>query len=93
MSEPDEIPADPTLELSPEVMRALVCEAMDRIAAHIESLPSQPATNVSDAAALARSLVEPLPRTGTPFREILEKLFTEWIPASYNTASPGYLSR
>ena len=43
-------------------MHRLVDEAMRRIVAHIESLPSQPASNVEGATELARTLIEPLPR-------------------------------
>jgi aromatic-L-amino-acid decarboxylase len=42
--------------------------------------------------ALARSLAEPLPETGTAADELLDLLFTRVIPKSFNTAGPGYLA-
>jgi aromatic-L-amino-acid decarboxylase len=73
-------------------MRALVDEAMKRIVAHIESLPSQPASNVEGAAEFARTLIEPLPRGGTEYSQLLDFLFDEAIPRSFNAAGPGYLA-
>lgn len=73
-------------------MRRLVDEAMQRIVAHIESLPSQPASNVEGATDFARTLIEPLPRQGAPFGQLLDFLFDEAIPRSFNAAGPGYLA-
>ena len=73
-------------------MRALIAAATERIIAHIESLPSQPAMNVEGATEFARTLVEPLPRTGQPYEELLDFLFDEAIPRSFTAAGPGYLA-
>jgi aromatic-L-amino-acid/L-tryptophan decarboxylase len=73
-------------------MRSLVDEAMRRIVAHIESLPSQPASNVEGATAFARTLIEPLPRKGMAYDKLLDFLFDEAIPRSFNAAGPGYLA-
>src|SRR5207344_251069 len=59
---------------------------------HIESLPSQPASNVDGATDFARTLIEPLPRQGAPFGQLLDFLFDEAIPRSFNAAGPGYLA-
>ena len=83
---------DPTLELSSEDMRHLVTQAVERIVAHLESLPIQPSVDVEGGIELARSLVEPLPETGQPYPELLEALFSRVIPKSFNTAGPGYLA-
>ncbi len=32
------------------------------------------------------------PEDGTPIEELLEPLFRDWLPRSFNTASPGYLA-
>jgi len=66
--------------------------AVDRIVAHIESLPSQPSADVEGGAELARSLSEPLPETPTPYVELLDLLFERAVPKSFNTAGPGYLA-
>jgi aromatic-L-amino-acid decarboxylase len=73
-------------------MRRLVEAAMDRIAAHVDSLPDQPAGHTAGGARLARSLAEPLPESGTPFRKLLDLLFDRAVPRSINTAGPGYLA-
>ncbi len=84
--------ADTTLELSPGQMRGLVDHAMDRVIAHISSLPEQPSADIDGGEALARSLAEPLPERGSSFPEILDLLFERAIPKSFNTAGPGYLA-
>jgi aromatic-L-amino-acid decarboxylase len=73
-------------------MHDLVNAAMERIVAHIESLPSQPASNIEGATEFARTLIEPLPQRGVPYHELLDFLFDEAIPRSFNAAGPGYLA-
>jgi aromatic-L-amino-acid decarboxylase len=73
-------------------MHRLVGEAMQRIVAHIESLPAQPAANIEGATELARTLVEPLPTHGTSYTTLLDRLFDDYIPRSFNAAGPGYLA-
>ncbi len=80
------------LELDGVEMRSLVDQAMERIVAHIESLPNQPASNVAGGSELARSLAEPLPETGAPFAELLDLLFDRVVPCSFNTAAPSYMA-
>src|ERR1700682_1339953 len=73
-------------------MRRLVDAAMHRIFPHIESLPSQLSHNVEGAAELARTLIEPLPQHGEPYEAILDRLFDEYIPRSFNAPGPGDLA-
>jgi len=73
-------------------MRRLVDAAAQRVIEHIESLPAQPARNVDDAKEFARGLIEPLPHKGESFEKLLDFLFRDAIPRSFNTASPGYLA-
>lgn len=80
------------LEPSAAEMRALVDEAMRRIVAHIESLPEQPAMNVEGATEYARTLIEPLPRRGESYEQLLNFLFEDAIPRSFTAAGPGYLA-
>ncbi len=80
------------LEPDGEEMRRLVDDAMTRIVAHIESLPTQPASNVEGATDLARTLIEPLPRQGVPYGQLLDFLFDEAISRTFNAAGPGYLA-
>jgi len=83
---------DRSLELSGETLARLIDAAKERILRHLESLPRQPSADTEGAAALARSLVEPLPRAGRPYEELLDLLFDDVIPKSFNTAGPGYLA-
>lgn len=80
------------LEPDAPEMHRLVAEAMQRIVAHIESLPSQPAMNVDGAAEFARTLIEPLPRRGEDLGTLLDFLFNDAIPRSFTAAGPGYLA-
>jgi aromatic-L-amino-acid decarboxylase len=73
-------------------MRSLVREALDRIVRHIETLPEQPASRNRGGVRLARSLAEPLPEEGTPAPKLLDLLFRKAVPASINTAGPGYMA-
>jgi aromatic-L-amino-acid/L-tryptophan decarboxylase len=86
-------PDDPAnLELSPEVMQAMGQAVLGRVIDHIAALADQPACGDVVAEELCRSLREPVPEHGLPHEELLEPLFREWIPRSFNTASPGYLA-
>lgn len=80
------------LEPDATEMRRLIDEAAQRVIAHIESLPAQPAQNVGEATDFARTLIEPLPQRGQPYEALLDFLFTEAIPRSFNAAGPGYLA-
>jgi aromatic-L-amino-acid decarboxylase len=86
------LPEDRRLELSGEALRGLIAAATERIVAHIETLPEQPAADTEGGAELARSLAEPLPERGRPVEELLDLLFSRVIPKSFNTAGPGYLA-
>ncbi|MGZ5433995.1 MAG: pyridoxal phosphate-dependent decarboxylase family protein, partial [Thermoanaerobaculia bacterium] len=67
------------LEPSASEMRDLVHRALEKIIAHIESLPRQPAMNVDGATEYARTLIEPLPRHGESYEKLLDFLFDEAI--------------
>jgi aromatic-L-amino-acid decarboxylase len=80
------------LEPDAPEMHRLVDEAMQRIVAHIESLPAQAAMNVEGATEYARTLIEPLPQRGQSYESLLDFLFQDAIPRSFNAAGPGYLA-
>jgi aromatic-L-amino-acid decarboxylase len=86
------IKEDRRLELSGEEFRRLVEKAAARIASHVDSLPDQPAAETKDGEALARALAEDLPETGESEDRLFDLLFERVIPASFNTAGPGYLA-
>jgi aromatic-L-amino-acid/L-tryptophan decarboxylase len=80
------------LELDAGRMRGLVEAALERVVAHLQSLPRQPSNDVAGGAELARSLAEPLPEQGQPAETLLSLLFDRAVPRSFNTAGPGYLA-
>jgi len=80
------------LEPDAQEMQQLIDEAGRRIVEHIQTLPSQPAANVDDATEFARTIIEPLPQKGEPVEKLLDFLFDEAIPRSFNTPGPGYLA-
>lgn len=73
-------------------MRDMVAQAMDRIVPYLAALPGQRMHTMTGGKKLARWLREPLPEEGAPFDKLLTLLFSRVIPATLNTASPGYLA-
>ncbi len=83
---------DHPLELNADEMRSLAGAALERIVAHIESLPGQTVSDTRGGFELARSLVEPMPEAGAPLADLLDLIFDRAVRPTYNTASPGYLA-
>ena len=73
-------------------MQHLVSRTLERIVAHVESLPRQPAHDVEGGLELALNTKEPLPEQGEELEAVLDHLFQRLIPKTFNTASPGYLA-
>jgi len=86
----DRNPAD--LEFSPGQMQAMGNSVLRRVIAHLATIGEQPVRGDVDAAAMCRAMREPVPERGTELDPLLDALFDEWIPRTYNTASPGYLA-
>ena len=82
------------LEPSDDELRRLLDDAVRRVVAHVGSLAAQPADGTAGAAALARALIErEAPEDGAePAGPLLDLLFEEAIPASFNNAGPGFLA-
>jgi aromatic-L-amino-acid decarboxylase len=82
------------LELSPESMRAFGEAVLERIVDHIVSLEHQPACgDLSHVETLCRGLVEPAPEEPvSSFSDLLDTIFTEYIPRSFTSSGPGYLA-
>ena len=83
------------LEPSTDEMRVMVDKAAERVIDHIASLPHQPASydeHGAEARARVAALAESLPERGTDLDSLLDLLFREAVPLSYNTAAPGYLA-
>ena len=89
MIPPDDL-AD--LEFSPEQMRAMGAATLSRVIDHIATLDWQTACGDLQAHELCRAMCEPAPESGTDLESLLEPLFRDWIPRSFNAAGPGYLA-
>jgi aromatic-L-amino-acid decarboxylase len=88
------VPADAAdLEFAPDDIRRMTHAALERIVAHLASLGEQPVCGpLEDAEAICRAMHEPPPETPAALEPLLDRLFGEWIPRSFNTAAPGYLA-
>jgi aromatic-L-amino-acid decarboxylase len=73
-------------------MRAMADAVVERCIAHITSLDRQPACGDVDAAQLCRAMREPAPEDGVALEPLLDQLFRDWIPRSFNAPGPGYLA-
>ncbi|MGQ0552738.1 MAG: pyridoxal phosphate-dependent decarboxylase family protein [Planctomycetota bacterium] len=82
------------LELTPAAMRAMGTLTLERVLAHLESLPQQPACGDTGpaTAALCRTLREGPPEAGAELESLLTPLFEDWVGRSFTTAGPGYLA-
>ncbi|MFW6198315.1 MAG: pyridoxal phosphate-dependent decarboxylase family protein [Acidobacteriota bacterium] len=87
-------PSSQQFALEPDTaeMRSMLDAVGRRLVEHVASLPEQPADGTDGALQAARAATEELPREGRPLDELLDYLFEEAIPRSYNTAGPGYLA-
>jgi aromatic-L-amino-acid decarboxylase len=80
------------LEPGEGAMRAMLAAVGDRVVEHLASLDAQPVHATRGGKKLAASLREAMPERGAPLERLLRLLFGRVIPASLNTASPGYLA-
>jgi len=83
-------PAD--LEFSVDDMRRMASAVAERAIDHIATLAAQPSCGDVGAENLARSLREPVPEQPSALELLLDGLFDEWIPRSFNAPGPGYLA-
>ncbi len=80
------------LEFTPAQMQAMGDDVLRRVVAHLATIQEQPVRGDVDAAELCRRLREPAPEHGSELAPLLDALFNEWVPRTFNTASPGYLA-
>jgi aromatic-L-amino-acid decarboxylase len=81
------------LELSPAEMRAMGDAVMARAVEHLAKLPTLPSRgDYTGIEALCRSMRESAPEHGSELPDLLEPLFEDWIPRSFNTPGAGYLA-
>ena len=80
------------LEYTAVEMQRLADLVVRRSIAHVASLPEQPVMGNVRAEDLCRALREPAPDGPTPLEPLLDALFDEYVPRSFNAPSPGYLA-
>lgn len=80
------------LEFTPAQMQAMGDNVLQRVVAHLASIQEQPVRGDVDAAELCRGMREPVPENGSELEPLLDAIFKEWVPRTFNTASPGYLA-
>ena len=80
------------LELTPGEMRRLGEEALARIVSHLAAIAEQPVRGDVAAEELCSKMREPAPERGASIEAILDPLFSDWVPRSFTTPSPGYLA-
>src|SRR5438105_12651161 len=80
------------LEFTPDHMRAMADAVVARCIDHIATLGQQPICGDVDAAALCRAMREPAPEQASALEPLLDQLFRDWIPRSFNAPAPGYLA-
>jgi aromatic-L-amino-acid decarboxylase len=79
------------LEPDSAELRAQIDAVTRFVIEHLESLPSQPASDVEGALTLAATFREPAPEEGHPLGPLLERLRPAFAK-SFTTAGPGYLA-
>lgn len=80
-------------EYSPDTMREMAHAVVDRVVAHLATLADTPVRGpLERGAALSRALAEGAPERGAELSALLDHLFDEVIPVSYNTPAPGYMA-
>lgn len=79
------------LELASDDVRRMVEQAVEQVITHLENISSMPAISNENGAELSQQLKESLPDQGTPLEEILDKLFGDIVPCSFNTVGPGHM--
>ena len=82
----------PNLEYSAAEMQRLADLVVRRSIAHVASLPNQPVIGDVRAEALCRALRAPAPEGPTELEPLLDALFDDYVPRSFNAPSPGYLA-
>jgi len=83
------------LEPNRAEMRVAIDAVAARVVEHIGSLDDQPAWGTADADDVDRAVREAresVPIGGSDLEGLLDYLFSEAVPRSFNTAGPGYLA-
>jgi aromatic-L-amino-acid decarboxylase len=85
-------PDPANLEFTPEAMLAMGELVVSRAVEHISSLARQPIRGDLDAGDLCRALREPAPEEGSRLELLVDLLFNDLVPRSFNAPGPGYMA-
>ena len=80
------------LEPDETTIRTWLQTATDLLVEHLRSLPDQPVADAEVDLETVRAAVEPLPEEGAEAEGLLRQVIEEYVPRSFNTASPGYFA-
>jgi aromatic-L-amino-acid decarboxylase len=80
------------LELNGKELCALLAQAAEHVARHVDGLAGRPATAPPPPGEVLRALREPLPEQGSAYGDLLDRFFHELLPAGFETAGPGYMA-
>src|SRR5687768_9350850 len=86
------MPPVPNLEFPADDMRRMADAVMARSIEHVASLGAQPVLGDVNAREFCRALREPAPEAGCALEPLLDQLFDDYIPRSFNASAPGYLA-
>jgi len=82
-----------SLDFTPDQMRHMAHLVVERCVSHLATIDQLPSGGTLEGVEHAcRELREPAPEDAGTLQPLLELLFDNAIPRSYNTAGPGYLA-
>lgn len=83
------------LELDGQEFKALTNNVAQRLAEFLDDLDAFPVKNSppseAETESIIRGLARPIPQEPAALEDLLDLLFDDYIPATFNTASPGWL--
>jgi aromatic-L-amino-acid decarboxylase len=91
MSSTSPTPSNP-LEPDEATLRAWFEQAIELSLEHLRTLPDQKVCALTEAAETVAGLSSAMPEEPGDASTILQQWFHEYVPPSFNTASPGYLA-
>ena len=74
-----------SLEFTADELRQMADDVVARCVDHVAAAGEQPSCGDVDAEELCRAMREPAPERGTALGDLLDTLFTDYIPRSFTT--------
>ena len=81
-----------SLEPDSESVRSFLDQVTERIVHQLESLSDQPASSIQEGPRVARDAREEWPPSREPLGDLLDLLFEELAPCSFNNPGPGFMA-